>query len=283
MNLRAPLIKRLIKLAIDEDLQGGDITTELTVLGDVNCEGLIVAREDFTVCGLELIPVIYEVLGWSVECEFLSYDGRRVKAEEILVRLRGNIRHLLSSERIVLNFLQRLSGVATYTREVVSKAGRITVMDTRKTTPGWRLLEKYAVKVGGGRNHRASLGELILVKNNHIDFNEGSLTRTLERVKDGKPPFMPVEVEVRTQAELKEALDFCPDIVMLDNMDDEQIRAALKLVNTKAPDTLVEVSGGITPERFAELEKLGVKYVSIGALTNKATSVDISMRLGEVQ
>lgn len=281
--LESPLVCRLIDLALQEDLALGDITSELTIPLTHRSKACVLARRKLVVCGLGLIPLILQRLKSKTECTLSSADGQWAKEGEILAVLEGPTRELLAAERTILNFLQHLSAVATRTKETVARAGEITILDTRKTTPGWRVLEKYAVRTGGGKNHRFSLGDMILVKNNHIDAQGGDMAKTLSRIQKERPSYMPVEVEVRSLAELKTALTFTPDVVMLDNMDDPMIRQALKIVSALSRPPLVEVSGGISPERLTRLEKLGVRYVSMGSLTSQAGAVDISMRISALQ
>lgn len=275
----APSVRRLVLLAIEEDLPAGDVTAALTIDPEDCGRATVVAREALIVCGVPLVGVVFREFGWEVAVEAVVAEGSRVTAEAPLVRLAGSTRHLLAAERIVLNFLQRLSGVATGVRRVVDAAHGITVLDTRKTTPGWRLLEKYAVRVGGGANHRGSLSDMVLVKNNHIAAHRGSVRDTLRRVFAAKPIYLPVEVEVRSLTELEEALEFDVAVIMLDNMPTALIAAALQRIRAVKSQLPVEVSGGITPERFPELARAGVTLVSMGALTTQAVNVDISMRL----
>ncbi len=277
--LDSPLVTRLIDLALEEDLPGGDVTSELTVDAGAQATARIIAREQLVVCGTGLIAQVMTRRAVPVSVEVAAGDGAQLKDQELIATLKGPARALLSTERVVLNFLQRLSGIATHTRACLAAAQGLTVLDTRKTLPGWRVLEKYAVKIGGARNHRMSLSDMIMVKNNHVDANGGDVASTLQRVKDHKPWYMPVEVEVRTIAELDAALPFSPEIVMLDNMSDDEMSRAMKLVEQRAPHTLVEVSGNVTAERFAALKALGVKAVSTSSLCGRARSVDISMRL----
>ena len=273
-------VRRLVQLAIDEDLAHGDITSELSIPSGRVGTARVLARVPLVVCGLPIIDLIVRELGWDIKVTSGVSEGRLVRAGALLASLRGQYRALLGIERTALNFIQRMSGVATYTSVVVDRAGPITVLDTRKTTPGWRLLEKYAVRCGGGANHRGSLSEMVLVKNNHIDAHPGGVVGALEAIFAGKPRYLPVEVEVRDVAELRLALSFPVSVVMLDNMDDRTISRALSLVKRLRPGLDVEVSGGIEIERLKSLAKLGVRCVSMGALTNQATSVDISMRVG---
>jgi len=275
----APSVRRLVRLAIEEDLPAGDVTAALTIEPGASRRATIMARESLVVCGVPLVGVVFREFGWGVTVKALAAEGASVPADTPIVQLSGLTRQLLAAERIILNFLQRLSGIATGTQRVVEAAHGITVLDTRKTTPGWRLLEKYAVRVGGGVNHRGSLSDMVLVKNNHIDAHGGSVRATLRRVFSSKPLYLPVEVEVRSLGELEEALEFDLTVVMLDNMPTALIAAALQRIRAVKPHLTVEVSGGITLERFPELARAGVTVVSMGALTTRAVNVDISMRL----
>jgi nicotinate-nucleotide pyrophosphorylase (carboxylating) len=206
-------------------------------------------------------------------------DGARVADADWLCELHGSTQHLLAIERTVLNFLQRMSGVATYTHSFCEQAKGLHVLDTRKTMPGWRVLDKYATRVGGARNHRTSLGDMVLVKNNHIDAHPGGIRAALAAVLAQKPLYMPWEVEVRDLTELAIALEFKPTIVMLDNFSDILISDAVALVRQNSHQPLIEVSGGVHRERLSSLGALGIDAVSVGALTTQATNVDISMRI----
>lgn len=285
--LNSPLVRRLIHLAIEEDLSFDDVTSSLSIPQAAQARAEVMAKQALVVCGTPLIPLIFDELGAEVENSCLVPEGELVEPQTVLAKIEGRTRDLLSAERMILNFLQRLSGVATLTRRFVEQAGSLVVLDTRKTLPGWRLLDKYAVGVGGAKNHRFHLGDMILVKNNHIDVAPGKtplekVRATLATVFEKKPTWMPVEVEVRDLSELKAVLDFKPQIVMLDNMPDEGIREALKLIKSAAPDVQVEISGKVTVDRLASLRALGVNCVSVGALTTQATNVDISMSISGI-
>lgn len=276
----SPLVQKIISLSIEEDLAYGDVTSELTVPKDRRGLGEIIAKENMIVCGLPLIELITGLVSQNVKSiTLLKGEGERARKGDILARIDADLRGLLGAERTILNFLQRLSGVATLTAQVCAQSRGLTMLDTRKTTPGLRVLEKYAVRIGGGSNHRSSLGDMILVKNNHIDANQGSVKRTMERVAKNAPPYLPVEIEVRNLDELTEALPFKPSVIMLDNMNDREIKRALQLIASSSIAPQVEVSGGVTTERFKALSALGVKMVSMGSLTTRAQNVDISMRI----
>jgi nicotinate-nucleotide pyrophosphorylase (carboxylating) len=275
--LVTPQVRRLLSLAIEEDLGHGDVTTDLTVGPAIEGAAEVIARETLIVCGLELIPALFAELDWPVAVAVLTAEGADVSAGAVLARLSGKLNRILALERTILNFLQRMSGIATGARRIASSAEGITLLDTRKTTPGWRHLEKYAVRVGGAVNHRTSLADMVLVKNNHVDANGGSVAAALTKVFAGKAAYIPVEVEVRSLGELKEALGFPIDVVMLDNMNDAAIREALAEIRRSGRTVKVEVSGQIQGGRLRALAELGVKCVSMGALTTQARSVDISL------
>jgi nicotinate-nucleotide pyrophosphorylase (carboxylating) len=278
--LISPLIEALVRLALEEDLAYGDVTSQLLIPPEQLARGVVVAREELVVAGCELIQLISDLGRFGLTVKLHVHDGETVQPETSLATIAGPAHSILSAERTILNFLQRMCGVATHTHSFVQQVGPgITVLDTRKTLPGWRLLDKYAVRVGGGKNHRLSLGDMILVKNNHIDAHPDGIHGVLRTLTQSKPPYMPWEVEVRSTAELKAALAHAPTIVMLDNFTDESVAQAVALVSNVSPRPLLEVSGGITKERASALKALGVDAVSAGALTTAARNVDISLRV----
>ncbi|MBN8550703.1 MAG: carboxylating nicotinate-nucleotide diphosphorylase [Deltaproteobacteria bacterium] len=276
---RSPLVVSLVKLALEEDLAFGDITSELTIPRGHRSSAVIVAREKLVAAGLPIIETIFDMMGARAKVKIEEDEGTLAKDGTVLARIEAKTADLLSAERTILNFLQRISGVATHTRTIVAQAKGLTVLDTRKTLPGWRVLDKYSVKLGGGTNHRFHLGDMVLVKNNHIDAHGGDMRATLRTITAKKPRYMPFEVEVRNLKELQTALEFKPQVVMLDNMKDSEIRKALRLVEDSGQEPMVEISGGVHPKQFARLKKLGVHCVSMGALTTQAMNVDISMRM----
>jgi len=283
MELDCPAVRELIRLAIQEDLNTGDITSQLCLDDAQEAQAIIIAREELLLCGVDLIDLVLAELRFKVACSHLEQDGAWLQTNQEIAKLQGKTRDLLGAERIILNFLQRLSGVATFTNNFVKGLSGITVLDTRKTTPGWRVLEKYAVRVGGAKNHRASLGDMMLIKNNHIDAAKKSGVKDIgawmRKCISGRATGMQVEIEVRDQDELKSALEANPDFIMLDNMNDAQVAEAVKIIRTSDKSIKVEVSGGVGRERLAKLSEIGVDLVSVGALTRKATWVDISMRI----
>lgn len=275
----ANLIRKLVDLALEEDLAFGDITASLTVPEDHTSTARIIARQHLVACGYEVLRIILQEGKWGIECKESASDGDVLEDGAVMAELSGRTRALLAAERTILNFLQRLSGVATYTREFCAVQPGLVVLDTRKTMPGWRVLDKYAVRVGGGRNHRFCLGDMILVKNNHIDAHPSGMRGALADIASHKPLYMPWEVEVRNLEELAVALEFKPTIVMLDNFSDETIAQAVQQMKALDERPMIEVSGGITRDRLKRIHAAGADAVSVGALTTQAPNVDISMRI----
>ncbi len=275
----SPLVRKLIDLALEEDLALGDITASLTVPDHHTSKAKVIAREKLVVCGVDIVSEIVRAGGWSLTVHTRVADGTVVEDGDILVELAGRTRDLLSAERTVLNFLQRLCGVATYTRNFCEACKGLKILDTRKTMPGWRLLDKYATKIGGASNHRFSLGDMVLVKNNHIDANPQGIRGALAEIVANKPLYMPWEVEVRDLEELTIALSFHPTIIMLDNFQDDRLKEAVALIKSVSQPPMIEVSGGVSKERLAAIHAAGVDAASVGALTTQAPNVDISMRI----
>lgn len=269
--------KLLIRAALAEDIGEGDITTRAIVSPSARGHAVLLAKEDFVVAGLFVAKEVFKTLdpGTSFRAHFK--DGCRVKKGETLAEIEGRMDVLLSGERVALNFLQRLSGIATLTSRFVReiKGTKAKVLDTRKTTPCLRPLEKYAVKAGGGQNHRAGLFDSVLIKDNHIKA-AGGVGRALEMVAKKYGGLVRVEVEVTNLDELNEAIGFKPDIIMLDNMDAAVMKKAVRMVNKRS---LIEASGGITLENIAKAARTGVDFISVGGLTHSAKAVDISMEV----
>lgn len=285
--LQSPLIDKLIALAIEEDLALGDVTSEYCIPEAHQSVAKVLVREPLVVCGTPLIGRIARAARYDLTVTCDGKEGDEVRAESVIAELRGSTRGLLAIERTVLNFLQRMCGVASFAREAATVAGSLIVLDTRKTMPGWRVLDKYACRIGGAKNHRFSLGDMVLVKNNHVDVQPGS--SPAERVKSAlsqivakKGPYLPMEVEVRSLEELEAALEFKPQMVMLDNMSDEAVVEAVGRVKARSPMTLIEASGGISVERLKRLAFCGINCVSMGALTTKAPNRDISFRIASL-
>ncbi|MCX7751568.1 MAG: carboxylating nicotinate-nucleotide diphosphorylase [Blastocatellia bacterium] len=273
----------LFKLAGDflaEDVGRGDITTEAVVLPGVRARGRFIAKQDLVVAGLEVADAVFAVLDSSVEIEAFVTDGDRVRAGDVFARVEGPAEVLLAAERTALNLLQHLSGIATLTRAFVEAVAgtRAQIVDTRKTLPGLRMLQKYAVVVGGGRNHRFGLDDGVLIKDNHIAL-AGSVRTAVERARKYAGHMHKIEVEVSNMEDLQEALDARADIILLDNMSPEKVREAVRLIRERAPEVLVEASGGITLENVRAYAEAGVDFISIGALTHSAPAADISMKL----
>jgi len=264
----------LIKAALAEDLAGGvDVTSVATIAADVELQANFVARESGVVVGIEMAKAVLMQVGVA-SIEVLVQEGSSVKSGDILIKVSGNARAILLAERTALNFLGHLSGIATLTNQWVEAiAGtKCEVRDTRKTTPGWRELEKFAVRMGGGTNHRMSLSDAALIKDNHIAA-AGGVKAAFSAVRSAFPT-APIEIEVDTLEQLAEVLPLKPDLILLDNMTPEQCRAAVSLV---AGQTKLEASGGITLDKARAYAETGVNYLAIGALTHSAKNFDIGL------
>ncbi len=275
-----PAAHRLIDLALEEDLGRGDVTTDAVVDVGVVAVGEVVAREAVVPAGVEVAAEVFRRVDPTLTIERLARDGEPCPAGAILLRVRGGARSVLRAERTALNFLQRLSGIATCTRafvEAVAGTGA-RIADTRKTYPGARVLEKLAVRAGGGSNHRSDLGSGVLIKDNHLAAS-GSLTAAVERARAAVPHSLRVEVEVDDLVQLQEAIAAGADIILLDNFSAAEVGEAVRLVAAAAPRTMLEVSGGVTLSRVRELAETGVDIISIGALTHSARAVDLSLDL----
>ena len=272
-----PQIEQLIKIALEEDIGAGDITTLSTVSPEAKGKGLFRAKRDGVVAGLILIPKIFSFLDEEVVVRCFCRDGDQVGRGTVVAEAEGPLRVLLMGERTALNFLQRLSGTATLTRRYVDavKDFPCKVIDTRKTTPGFRNLEKYAVRMGGGINHRLGLYDAALVKDNHI-VAARSIAHAVEQVRRQAPFMAKVEVECSDLGQIREALAATADVIMLDNMSTQEMAEAVRLINKRA---WVEASGGITMERVREIAETGVDFISVGALTHSAPAVDFNMKI----
>jgi nicotinate-nucleotide pyrophosphorylase (carboxylating) len=269
--------EQLIQLALGEDIGPGDITTDNLVAPDARGIGTIVAKQDLVIAGLQVAEQVFRLLEPKITFEARCADGARVAPGSTVASIEGTLAALLKGERTALNFLQRMSGIATQARDYVEMvAGTpVTLVDTRKTTPGWRVLEKYAVRMGGAHNHRMGLYDGVLIKDNHIAVC-GSIAKAVKQVRRAISHLVKVEVEATTLDEVEAALAAGADIIMLDNMDLEQIRRAVEVIEQRA---LVEVSGGVTRQRLKALALTGVDLISIGALTHSAVAVDLSMTI----
>ncbi len=291
MEWKNTRIDALLEQALLEDHAPDDTTTHLTIPEDLQATAQIIARQDLVVCGLGAVTRILQLFcnldshtGSNSRFEVVShpeiFDGVRVKKGQVLAVIRHNARVLLSCERVILNFMQHLSGIATLTRKYVDaiKGTSAHVLDTRKTIPGLRHLEKYAVLCGGGTNHRLDLSSAILIKNNHISLGGGIqavLTRTLENRKQGQR----VQVEVRTPAELDEAILYGAEAVLLDNMTPAEVKRSVERVRMEKRWIPTEASGGIVLDNIRSYAETGVEFISVGALTHSAKAADISMRI----
>ena len=269
-------LERSVRLALAEDVGPGDLTTNLTVDPAVQAKAEIVAKQDLVLAGLDPARLTFSLVDPAVEFKPAAADGDRVQAGTVMVRLSGPAQSLLTAERVALNFLMRLSGVATLTAGFVAavKGSRAKIIDTRKTTPGLRFLEKAAVRAGGGVNHRFGLYDGILIKDNHIAA-AGSITAAVTRARQGAPHTLKIEVEVEDQAGLEEAIAAGADIVLLDNMSPAQLAQAVTLARGRV---LLEASGGVNLSNVAQMAATGVDFISIGALTHSAPAVDLSLR-----
>jgi nicotinate-nucleotide pyrophosphorylase (carboxylating) len=266
---------RLIRYALEEDVGPGDVTTEGLIASGQLARARIVAKEPLVLAGLALAARVFTLLDPAARFESPSKDGDKAQANDTVATISGELRVLLTGERTALNFLQRLSGIATFTRQFVERTAgtNVRLTDTRKTTPGWRKLEKYAVKMGGAHNHRFGLYDGVLIKDNHIKAC-GGITETVKRLRSYKGHLLGIEVEVSNLHEVQEALDNQVDVIMLDNMDIGEVKDAVRLIAGRA---LVEVSGGVELDTVADLAAAGVDIISAGALTHSARAVDLSM------
>jgi nicotinate-nucleotide pyrophosphorylase (carboxylating) len=278
MPLNAPAAESyvpLIRAALHEDIGAGDITTSATIPAGLRARGTLLAKSALVVAGLEIAAEAFRQLDPAVVLEVRWGDGAHVQPQEVIAIISGDARALLTAERTALNVLQRLCGIATLTsRYVAAAGGRITLLDTRKTTPGWRALEKYAVRCGGGTNHRQRLDDGILIKDNHKRL-AGGISDAIAAAQKGAGD-LPVEVEVETLEELDEALAAGAPRILLDNFTTYDIRLAMEKIAGRAT---VEISGGITLERLPELGTTGAQFVSVGAITHSAPAADISFEL----
>ncbi len=269
----------LIK-ALKEDIGHGDITTSLLIAEGHKSTAVLIARENFILAGIPFAEKIFKLIDSEIKFKADKKDRDAVKAGSVIARINGNTRCLLTAERVALNLLQRLSGIATLTHRFVEKVKGLPVkiIDTRKTTPGFRFFEKYAVRVGGGSNHRFGLFDGVLIKDNHIAV-AGGIKKAIKLARAGAQHMLKVEVEVGNIRELEQALSAGADIIMLDNMSIKEMRKAVKIVRLKSPGTILEASGNITTENVRATAQTGVDLISIGALTHSATAVDISMEI----
>jgi len=269
-------IDKMIRLALDEDIGNGDITTLSTINEEKIIGGSFIAKEEGIICGLPIMKRVFEILDDSIVIEQNVKDGDLVKKGDVIAKISGSARSILTGERVALNFLQRLSGIATRTRQAKEQiAGtKAVIADTRKTTPGLRSVEKYAVRIGGGSNHRFNLADGVLIKDNHIRAS-GGIRQAVSRARKMAPHTLKIEVEVETFEQIQEALDSGADIIMLDNMSIEQMAEAVRIIHGRA---LVEASGNMGDKDLQTVARTGVDIISIGALTHTIRAMDISLR-----
>ncbi len=273
-------IEPIVRRALSEDLGDGDVTTLGTIPAEAVYNGHFVAKQPGIVAGLQVAELAFRLADDRISFEAHVADGDPVSAGQIFATIRGPCRGLLSAERVALNFLQRMSGIATLTRrfaEAVQRT-RAIILDTRKTAPGLRQIDKWAVRLGGGQNHRFGLYDMVLIKDNHIAA-VGSISEAVARVRDIDDRHRPIEVEVKTLAELQETLPLSVDRILLDNMSPDEMRQAVRLASGRTP---LEASGGVTLENVAEIAATGVDYISVGALTHSAKALDISLELDPI-
>ncbi len=268
-------IERIVRTALEEDIGLGDMTTEVTVTQDTIARAELIAKDDFTLAGIDVAAAVFRTLDPDVSFEKIFHDGQLVRKGEVIAWLKGKASILLQGERVALNLLQRMCGIASLTAQYVAEVeGTNTkIVDTRKTVPGLRALDKYSVRMGGGRNHRIGLFDGVLIKENHIAA-AGGISAAISRAKEQIPHTLKVEIETRNLAEVEEALQAGADILMLDNMSLEEMRQGVELIAGRA---LIEASGGVNLERVRDIAETGVDIISVGALTHSVIAADISM------
>lgn len=273
MTLQA---EHLILEALKEDISSEDVSTNAVMKGAVKGEVELICKQDGIIAGLDVFKKVFELLDADTKVEFYCQDGDEVKKGQLMGKVMGDIRVLLSGERVALNYLQRMSGIATYTHSVAEllKGSKTKLLDTRKTTPNMRIFEKYAVRVGGGYNHRYNLSDGVLLKDNHIGA-AGSVTKAVKMAKEYAPFVRKIEVEVENLDMVREAAEAGADIIMLDNMTTEDMAEAIQIIDGRAQ---TECSGNVTKDNISRLTSLGVDYISSGALTHSAPILDISLK-----
>lgn len=267
---------KLIRMALEEDITSEDVSTNAVMPTNVKGTVDLIAKEDGVIAGMDVYARVFKLLDEDTEIETFCHDGDEVREGDLMAKVTGDIRVLLSGERVALNYLQRMSGIATYTRSVAKllEGSGVTLLDTRKTTPNCRVFEKYAVRVGGGCNHRYNLSDGVLLKDNHIGA-AGSITKAIQMAKAYAPFVRKIEIETETLEQVAEAVEAGADIIMLDNMTPEVMKQAVALIDGRAQ---TECSGNITKENIARIREIGVDFVSSGALTHSAPILDISMK-----
>ena len=280
MELDSGIIYASAADLLKEDLGRGDITTQSIVRGGAKAGGRFLARQEFVLCGLEIAEAIFSTLDTNIRLESRAYDGETIAADSEFARIEGPAAVLLTGERTALNIMQHLSGVATLTKAFVAliEGTGARIVDTRKTTPGLRFLEKYAVTIGGGSNHRFGLDDGVLITDNHLAL-AGGVRRAVELARRAVPHLMKIEVEVSNPSQLREAVVARADVIMLSNMSLEDIRESVKTIRAQNPETIVEVSGGVNLDNVRQFADCGVDLISVAAITHSATSVDITLKI----
>ncbi len=270
-------IQELIKIALEEDLGTGDITSNLIIPEMKKGQGVIIAKEKGVIAGLEVAKLVFKQVDPKLVFKTFIRDGSEVKTKQKIALIQGKVKSILTAERTALNFLSRLSGIATLTRDFVkkTKGTKVKLLDTRKTTPGLRLLEKYAVKIGGGENHRIGLYDMILIKDNHIT-SAGGISSALKIVLMDKKEFK-IEIETKNLKEVKESLNFRVNRIMLDNFKLKDLKKAVKLIRSKDKKVEIEASGRVNLKNVRKIALSGVDYISVGALTHSVKPLDLSL------
>lgn len=270
------VVDPLILMALKEDITSEDVTTNAIMPNACAGEVDLICKQDGIIAGLEIFARVFTLLDEDVQFAFKVKDGDKVTKGQLLAKITGDIRTLLSGERVALNYLQRMSGIATYTNQIVKllDGSKIKLLDTRKTTPNMKVFEKYAVTIGGGHNHRYNLSDGVLIKDNHIGA-AGSVTKAIEMARDYAPFVRKIEIETENLAMVKEAVDAGADIIMLDNMSHEMMKEAVKLIDGRAQ---TECSGNVTRENIEKLKDIGVDFISSGALTHSSPILDLSLK-----
>lgn len=279
-NLYNHGLQTQIRAWLQEDIGTGDVTTQYTIPAGHISKGIIHSKEAGVIAGIPVAQLVFEIVDPSLNVRVFVEDGQQVERGTTLIEVEGSTHSILTGERLALNLMQRLSGIATKTRKFVDALDGMPtrLVDTRKTTPGHRLLEKYAVRVGGGANHRFGLYDAVMIKDNHIK-GAGGILPAVTRARNNIPHTMKIEVEVENMQQLQEALDAKADIIMLDNMKPDQMKAAVKHMKAEAPHVIAEASGGVTLNTIHAIAESGVDVISVGALTYSVMALDISLDL----
>ena len=285
-ELDLKLLEPLLDAALREDIGTGDLTSEAVIPPDAVARGLFVARETGVLAGAPLLGPLFQRIDPAAEVKLLKSDGDALARGDAIAAIAGPARAILAGERAALNFLQRLSGIATMTRRFVTLAAPhgAKILDTRKTLPGWRTLDKYAVRAGGGTNHRMGLYDQVLIKDNHLLVAERrwpgrAVGGAIEAARKTSPPGTRIEVEADTLGQVREAIEAGADIILLDNMTDDQMRQAVAMARGRAPRPILEASGGVAEARVEAIARTGVDWISVGALTHSAPALDIALDL----